>query len=338
MLKEKKIKNKKPIPYSQLRITKRQPLEKIIPLAVPLSIYIEPTNLCNFQCVMCPLSASDYRKIVGYSGHLDMDLYAKIVKDIKTMGKLKSLKLYCDGEPLLNKNIAKMVTMAKKYDIASRIEITSNGSLLNQEISRQLIKSGLDYLRLSIGSVSEKRKRKINQSRISVMEIFKNIKNFRRLRDQLGKKKPFVYVKMIDTFGPENQVFKNMYQRIADEVCIEEPMNWDGQKNFIGNLYSGKKIKKTLLSHPKKIKKICPFPFYSLVIKCDGSMVACCVDWSKQTKIGNIKNESLSSIWNGRLLRNFRKMHLKGRRKDIKSCRNCTYLYTSPDNIDCLLE
>jgi radical SAM protein with 4Fe4S-binding SPASM domain len=283
---------------------------------------------------MCPLSLPDYRKIVGYSGHLDMDLYTKIVSDIKKMGKLKSLKLYSDGEPLLNKNIAKMVRPAKINDIAERIEITTNASLLKKEISLDLIESGLDYLRISIASVSERRRFEINQSKISVRQIFDNIKNFKRLRDKLGRKLPFIYVKMIDTFGPENEIFKNMYKGVADEVCIESPMNWNGQRNFISNLYPNKKINKDLFPPAKKLKKVCPFPFYSLVIKCNGDVVACCVDWSRQTKIGNLKGESLSEVWDSQRLREFRKIHLEGRREENESCRNCTYLYTSPDNID----
>lgn len=305
---------------------------------MPLSLFIEPTNFCNFRCVMCPLFFPDYRKTVGYSGNLEMDLYRKIVNDIKKMGKLISLKLYCDGEPLVNKNIARMVRIAKQNDVAWRIEITSNGSLLKKEKSLQLIESGLDYLRISISSVLEKRRFKINQSKISVNEIFDNVKNFRLLRDKLRKKTPFIYVKMIDTFGPENETFKNMYKSIADEVNIESPMNWDGQKDFISNLYSQKKIRKALSLSSKKEKKVCPFSFYSLVIKCNGDVVACCVDWSKQTKIGNVKEESLSEIWTGQSLREFREMQLKGRRQENKSCRNCTYLNTSPDNIDQLLE
>lgn len=320
--------------YSQLRNSNRQPLEKIIPLEMPLSLYIEPTNLCNFKCIMCPLSFPDYRKIVDYSGNLSMDLYTKIINDIKKMGKLKSLKLYCDGEPLLNKNIVKMVRLAKKNEISERIEITTNGSLLKKDISVELIESGLDYLRISIPSVIEKRKFEITQSKISFNQIFNNIKNFRHLRDKLGCKLPFIYVKMIDTFGPENKIFRNMYQGIADEVFIEPPMNWDGQKNFIGNLYTNKRTKKTLFPPLKVVKKVCPFHFYSLVIKCNGDVVACCVDWSKGTKIGNVKEKSLSEIWTGEHLREFRKMHLEGQRAENESCRNCTFLYTSPDNID----
>lgn len=81
-----KMKNKNHLLYSQLRITDRQSLREIIPLKMPFSLFIEPTNLCNFRCVMCPLSSPDYRKIVGYSGHLGMDLYTKIISDIKKWG------------------------------------------------------------------------------------------------------------------------------------------------------------------------------------------------------------------------------------------------------------
>jgi len=85
-------------------------------------------------------------------------------------------------------------------------------------------------------------------------------------------------------------------------------------------------------------KAVCPFPFYSLVIKADGDVVACCVDWNKKTKIGSIKLESLGEIWKGEALREFRRMHLERRRHENESCRHCTHLNSLPDNLDHVAE
>ena len=37
-----------------LRNRDRTPLHELAPLAYPLVIYLEPTNVCNFYCDMCP--------------------------------------------------------------------------------------------------------------------------------------------------------------------------------------------------------------------------------------------------------------------------------------------
>ena len=328
---------KKQITYSQLRNSQRQPLEEQLPLDLPFSIYIEPTNKCNFKCLQCPTSFSDYKDIVGFSSFMDMNLYKKILDDIKKMGKLKSLKLYLNGEPLLHKNIVEMIMLASNLDITDRIEMTTNAALLTEDLSKNLINSGLTYLRISIYSIIEEKNQQITNSKIGIDKIFNNIKNFKKLRDEYKNHTPFLYVKMIDTFDKkENEDFINKYKDIADEVAIEAPMNWNGylKRDYINNLYNEKSndINREILFANKK--EICPFPFYSLVINCNGDVGVCCVDWNIKTKIGNIKEKNLSEIWFGENLRNFRKMHINKYRHKNESCKNCTYLYTSPDNID----
>jgi cytochrome c2 len=51
--------------------------------------------------------------------------------------------------------------------------------------------------------------------------------------------------------------------------------------------------------------------------------------------IGDLKKESFGDIWNGKLLRDYRIMHLAGGRKLAQGCQNCGQLsYGAPDDID----
>jgi radical SAM protein with 4Fe4S-binding SPASM domain len=70
------------------------------------------------------------------------------------------------------------------------------------------------------------------------------------------------------------------------------------------------------------------------VVNANGDITACCVDWNKKTCVGNLKEAPLAEIWSGPAFREFRRMHLENRRHENESCRNCTYLFTSPDNLD----
>ncbi len=329
------IKKKKIIiPYSKLRETHRSNLEEILPLKMPLTIFIEPVNICNFKCVQCFQSFSDYKESNEFSGFMDLVLYEKIVNEIKYMGKLKSLKLYIRGESLLHKDIAQMVKMANELDISERIELTTNASLLNEKISTELIEAGLNYLRISVYSIYLDRHAHVTNSKYTPEDIYNNVKIFKTIRDKLNKNNPFIQVKILNTFSEENEEFKNLYKNIADEVFIEEPMNWNNFENrdSIEKLYSDKAIDRDkLFPH---IKKICPIPFYSLCITANGDVLACCVDWNCKTKIGNIKEETLTEIWFGEKLKAFRKLHIEGKRFKNASCKNCTFLYTNPDNID----
>jgi sulfatase maturation enzyme AslB (radical SAM superfamily) len=194
--------------YSKLRDKKRTLLDKL-PLDFPYSIYLEPTNRCTFRCKACPISFDDYESTAGYVGDMDLKLYEKIILNIKDLGKLKSLKFYMLGEPLMNKDIIKMMRFAREQDVAQRFELTTNASLLTEDIMNGLIDVEFDSLRVSVYSVYQDRFERVTCSKMSVGKIFENVKAARKTRDASGKEYPHIYVKMIDTFDEEeNKKFR----------------------------------------------------------------------------------------------------------------------------------
>jgi hypothetical protein len=58
----------------------------------------------------------------------------------------------------------------------------------------------------------------------------------------------------------------------------------------------------------------------------DGQVSVCCVDWSYGTIVGDLTKTSLTEIWNGTALREFRLAHLRGERATIAACANCQYV------------
>ena len=68
---------------------------------------------------------------------MTFDQFRKICEDIIEVGQLKVLRLYMSGEPLLHKDLPKMIVLAKKLNVAKTIEVTSNASLTNGRKSRE---------------------------------------------------------------------------------------------------------------------------------------------------------------------------------------------------------
>jgi radical SAM protein with 4Fe4S-binding SPASM domain len=324
------------IPYSKLRDQSRATLASQLPLAHPWSIYVELTNRCNFKCKFCPESFDNYSELVGGLSTLSFDQFRKICDDILEMGKLKVLRFYMMGEPFLHKELPNMIAYAKKLEVAERFELTSNGTALTEATGARMLDSGLDYLRISVYAIDAERHKEITKSNIHPDLIRNNVRNLFELRKREGKKKPFIYAKMINPFDDaEEKAFFENYSDISDEAVIEQPMSWDNPEgfDFIDSVYDkDKEIDRTkLFAHRKEV---CSFPFYTLVVHSSGDVSVCCVDWEKKTVCGNVFKESLKDIWHGPKLRAFQQMQIERRRHENAACKNCTYLYTSPDNID----
>ena len=331
------------IEYTKLKEHKRQNLIDIIPLYKPFTLLIEPSNYCNFKCVQCFQSIKSESYFTKNRGMMTMELYKKIIDEFKAWDgdKLKVLKLGMYGEPFTSPHFCEMLKIAKEADIAERIETTTNASLLTKEICEKLIENELDYIRVSIYSPYQEKHESITNTKININEIYKSLKYIKDLKEKNGTDKPFVSVKMLDTYSEENEVFLNKYKDVSDEVYIDKPHNWIAheEKSFINSLYD-KKNKEKLKEDLKTITSnriACPMPFTTIAIRNNGDVSPCCVDWIGGTNLGNINEQSIRDIWNGEAMYQFRKMQLENRRFENSSCAKCDFVtndYYTRDNID----
>jgi len=139
--------------YASLRKLPRVSLIENVPLAFPLSVFIEPTNLCNFKCSFCPESFSDYHDISGGSFQLSLEQMQRIKSEILHISNgsgVSTINFYMMGEPLVNKFTPQFIKIAKEEKLAKKIILTTNGSLLKGEKAMELANNPPDYLRISI--------------------------------------------------------------------------------------------------------------------------------------------------------------------------------------------
>ena len=143
--------------------------------------------------------------------------------------KLEALLLSA-SEPLLYKDFDKVLRMAEEAEIMDQFLFT-NGTLLNKKNSEIILESSLTRLFVSIDAVSENiydkvrvpvNKQKLNSGRLSIIE--KNVKEFVKLRNSLGKKLPLVRVSFValETNVHESNEFIDKWINIVDSVEIQK--------------------------------------------------------------------------------------------------------------------
>jgi radical SAM protein with 4Fe4S-binding SPASM domain len=320
----------------------RRLLRDIVPLAKPLSIFIEITNICNFRCAPCVHGSEKTRNDLKPFKHMEMDLYKKIIYEIKNWEgvKLSLLRLAVLGEPLAHPQFVDMVRIAKENNVANRVDTFSNGSLLTEQLCEKIVEYELDYIRFSIYSVLNEKHKRVTQTNIDVKKIRDNIATLKKIKVNKNSEKPYILVKMFDSYDEENEIFKSMYEGIADEIGFEKVHNatqYSGN-DLINAYYQNDKLEDyTLQEYKKNLNNFitCPRPFMALVINNIGDVLMCTHDAPKATKIGNCQNNTLEEIWNSDELYQFRKMQLSRDHSNIL-CKNCDWykLFPMEDNID----
>jgi radical SAM protein with 4Fe4S-binding SPASM domain len=318
------------IQAKDLRGTQRVNLAEAIPLAIPFVVYVEPTNRCNFRCKFCPTSDHALLKSVGREmGDMTMSTFRQVVDDVADMGRIKTLNLYLNGEPLVNPHFTEMVQYAKSADIADCLYMRTNGSLLTRGVSEGLVDAGIDIIGVSVEAVSAEGYEAL--AGVSGRWYERVKANVAALYEVRGNAE--VYVKIIDAglSDEERDRFYTDFGPISTKIAVEGVMGWSRSdaKDFTLGVDSD-----TCTGWPLKGRTVCPNPFYTLTVNFDGTVSVCCVDWSYATVVGDIRDESLSDIWNGERMRAFQMMQLTGRRAENPACAACDCIRVGPDVLD----
>lgn len=305
----------------------RHKLQEVIPLNTPYTIFIDPSNLCNFKCEFCAAHSIDSNLIDKKC--MSIELFKKIINDLcEFKQKIKILRITGQGEPLINKYLPEMIRYAKKKDVADFIEIITNGSLFCEENIDEIIDSGVDRIRISVEGINKSSYEEVIGRKFDFDNFVKNIELLYK-----HKKSCEIYIKTVDvsvkTEADQNK-FYNLFQDKCDKIFIEKITPLWAEFDEL-NISTDKGV------HGEEAKdiKVCPYIFYSFFVNTNGQVTCCCADWKRRYIIGDVNNESLLEIWNGNKLRSFWKDMLFGNKDKYLMCKKCTKPnYDCKDNID----
>ena len=276
----------------------RTKLGDVLPLDTPFLVQIFPIYACNFKCGYCIFSVPrPDRHFVSDKTIMDFDLFKRCVDDMVNFpNKIKVLRFVGIGEPLLHKNLADMVKYAVDKDIANKVEIISNGSLLTPSLSDSLIASGLHRLEISFQGITDEKSEEIGGVKIDVDSLRENLIYFYE-----NKKETHLYLKIVDTAldtKEDEEAFFDLYGDICDTIGIEYTIPIHTGVDFDGVLKE-KNIEVTQFGRPLSDVNICPQPFFHMQINPDGKVVPC-YSFEYPEILGDCNNESVNEIWMGK--------------------------------------
>lgn len=316
---------------TRIQLENREPLKDFIPLSTPWVIFVDPSDICNFRCRFCPTGDIELMKSVGRPlKTMDFNLYKKIIDGICEFEKpIKVVRLYKEGEPLMNPRFAEMVKYAKESGCCDKVDTTTNASLLNPKRNIKIIEAGLDKINISIEGVNEKQYLDLCGVKIDFNKLVKNITHF---YDNRKNCEMFIKINGDLISDTDKNKFYEIFGDITDGIAIEHTMPcWDGfdMKGFKENKKVG------IYGQPIREVDICPYVFYSFTINSTGSVSLCSIDWARRLIIGDVKKESVKDVWNGTELLNYQFQFLNKMRKLHKICGSCGQLsYGMPVDLD----
>lgn len=302
----------------------------------PAKITIESGNICNLRCPLCPTGQKDDSAGKGLLSFAD---FKRIIDEI---GKnLLMIRLYNWGEPLLNKDLIKMVNYAGENRIA--VKISTNLSIpITDSQAEELINANLQKIYISCDGASSSTY-PIYHINGDFDIVMSNMKLLLRKKKAMRNR----YTELIWLFHvfSHNEHEIETAKRIARDLGIKLTINKIrtdmGKEIFEKEEKSLERDSKWLPGNPKynafnvKDKKIrkkfnCRLLWTETVINWEGSILPCCSVYSEKHSFGNIKKDSFRNIWNNKKYISARREVLGRKNKTDTVCHICKandYLY-----------
>ena len=265
---------------------------------------------------------------------MSYEMFRRVVDDLAEFPhQIKTLRLYKEGEPLLNKHLPSMIRYAKQRNVANSIDLTTNASLMDRDLALALVDAGLDRMNISIEALDEEGYFNVSGVKIDFERFLSNLEF---LYNNRGNCHIFMKISDVGLNGSKKEEFYEKFGKYCDEIAVEHisPVWPEFELNEGERITEDKDIYGMEMSNRKK-QEICPYLFYSICINSDGTVSACLMDWNHKLIVGDLSTEELKDIWNGEKMQQMRKNHLLKNKDYYSACRQCGQLeYAVLDNID----
>lgn len=265
----------------------------------PLQLDIELNTTCNIRCKKC-FHSNEFIE----PQRMQMELVKKLIREGSYKG-LESIKLQYRGEPLMYNGLCEIIRYAKQWEI-NEVMFNSNGTLLTQDLAKELVDSGLDKIIFSIDSYKKKVYEDLHRG-ASFDSVIANIIYLKVHRTVQRRIKPIIRIQQViqDENIKEGEKYVEFFKTIADQVAIEEYIDYSNTESI----------------HLTMKDWACPQLWQRLFIWADGSVHPCCSLTSMS--VGNIHKNTIEEIWSSIEMKTIRDFHKRGDSHAILMCLEC---------------
>jgi radical SAM protein with 4Fe4S-binding SPASM domain len=293
---------------------------------MPCFFNVDPSSACNLRCVFCPQSDPP----VGASfGIMELELFEEIVEQIRRYAVCAGISLSFAGEPLLNRNLPRMVEIVRRRLLLPP-HIATNGTLLSRDTARSLIEAGAGSFMIDFCADPAH-----FESMCPPADWERVRDNIAALGDLIRERDAAVIVKIKDldwrgeTEAARERSLSSLRAIFGDGFPFfyipYNLHNWAGEfavgaAERYGYRRPGGARRPRY--HP------CSHLWLAMNIHADGNVSICCRDTMQGAVVGNVREKTLPEIWNGPAMVRMRELMVKGEYARIPICEHCDRVWT----------
>lgn len=297
------------------------------PWGWPTHLQVEPTNLCNLKCPLCPVTEGLKRS----KGHMELDLFKTFIDEV---GEYTFLIILWDwGEPFLNPVVYEMIFYAKGKGI--KLVSSTNGHIFaNAEHAEKVVNSGLDTLIFAVDGITQETYEGYRKKG-DLDTLIRGIRNVVKAKRSLGGETPLVNFRFIPMRHNEQELprLKDFAESLGVDLLTIKTLNphcesvQEEDLDFIpkDTLYQRFKYNEKKERYRRK-RNPCKALWNNPIIHWDGKISPCTYDPHDDYTVGDFAHTKFKDIWWGSAMKELRRRFRKDYQK-IKQCSFCSYAF-----------
>jgi len=304
----------------------------------PIELTLEPTLVCNSNCIMCNRNFSR-KETKEAAGYLSWDVFNKVRPFFRTAERVLFGGF---GEPLMHPHYLEMLKEIKKA--GPYVYVFSNGILMKEAVGMALVDSGMDMICISMGGATQETYRKI-RGVDAFATVTNNIRRISDYKKSRGTELPLLsfnivamrsllaeledIVELAQEIGVEHIALPNLVAQGEDMqvescwLCRDEALAVLENAAVRAARYGITFIPPNLNVDQAR----CNALFNRLNINWDGSIMSCAME---RYIVGDLRWQTIAEIWNGRGMQTLRRQIITEGYK--ATCPHCTCWDNNPEN------
>jgi radical SAM protein with 4Fe4S-binding SPASM domain len=300
----------------------------------PYMLQIEPTNICNLSCALCPAAAGK-TELNRPRRHMKLEEFQAIVDDMDRF--LLFLVMWTWGEPLTNPQLPQMLRYAHDKDIKT-VTSTNAHFLGDHNFVEEILQSGLSTLIVAIDSVDEENYN-VYRKKGDLQKCLTGLENLMRMKAKL-RSKTLINLRMVvmKQNAHEIDAVRELGRKLKVDVFSVKTVNPSCGRlssadheivpenpNFRRYQYKEGTFERVRTDIP------CSRIWHMSNILSNGDVVPCCFDYAAEMKVGNVFDRPFSEIWNDPQYRELRRrIYLE--KETIHKCWECDINFKLSEN------
>lgn len=300
------------------------------PLGLPFELMIEPTNICNLRCPLCPTgNGTSLRK----RGNMNLKQFKNIIDQLED--EIRKVIFWGFGEPFIHKQAVDMIKYAS--DKKMLVLTSTNGTTLNNKtLAREIVNSGLWTLYIALDGLTQETLSKYRVG-ADINDIQSGVQLLKNERQNRGLTTPELILQFVvtrenehelelaETFFKESSFDKWSVKHANVMATTDDPMFDDMAERYIPRTGKNSRFQRRAdgkLRIKGDVQNKCSKLFEQTMINWDGTVIPCCWDPQSEHIFGNALEDGFTKVWYSENFTKFRKK-VYSNRQQIRICRDC---------------